>query len=312
MTGAERCDLTVVVPAFNEADSLPELTERVRTESDKLQLDWELLVVDDGSTDGTWETISRLHADDGRVRGICFARNFGKAAALQAAFKTARGQRIITMDADLQDDPAEIPDLLAKLDEGWDLVSGWKQDRKDSWLKNNSSKVFNWATSRMCGLSLHDFNCGLKAYRREVTERVRLYGDMHRYVPALAHLDGFRVTEMPVRHHKRKHGQTKYGWDRFLNGFLDLLTVYFLHARGTSPLHFFGRLGAAFGGVGTLISLYFLLWWLTGHALRVRPILVAGLVSLVIALQLISLGLLAELVVSGRSPEANFRVRDRV
>ena len=312
MTAESRCDLTVVVPAFNEAESLPELVDRVRAASEAMNLDWELVVVDDGSTDETWSVVGGLHDQDARVRGICFARNFGKAAALQAAFNTARGERIITMDADLQDDPAEIPDLLAKLDDGWDLVSGWKQDRKDSWLKNNSSKVFNWATSRMCGLSLHDFNCGLKGYRREVTERVRLYGDMHRYVPALAHLDGFRVTEMPVRHHKRKHGQTKYGLDRFLNGFLDLLTVYFLHARGTSPLHFFGRLGAFFGGAGTLISLYFLIWWLTGHALRVRPILVAGLVALVIALQLISLGLLAELVVAGRAPEASYRVRDRV
>ena len=312
MAAEERCQLTVLVPAWNEVESLPELADRVRTVADQQDLDWELLVVDDGSSDGTWQAVTDLHAADPRIRGVRFARNFGKAAALSAGFNAARGDRIITMDADLQDDPGEIPDLLARLDEGWDLVSGWKQDRKDTWLKNNSSKVFNWATGRMCGLKLHDFNCGLKAYRREVTERVRLYGEMHRYVPALAHLDGFRVTEMPVRHHKRKFGTTKYGWDRFLNGFLDLLTVYFLHARGSSPLHFFGRLSTLFGGTGSLISLYFLIWWATGHALRVRPMLVAGLVLIVMAVQFVSLGLLAELMVSSRKPESNYRVTDRV
>ncbi|MEZ4388469.1 MAG: glycosyltransferase family 2 protein [Candidatus Krumholzibacteriia bacterium] len=312
MDAERRCQLTVLVPALDEAESLPELAARVREVADQAGLDWELLVVDDGSRDHTWRIVGELGAADARVRGLRFARNFGKAAALSAGFQAARGERVITMDADLQDDPAEIPALLARLDEGWDLVSGWKQDRKDTWLKNNSSKLFNWATGRMCGLKLHDFNCGLKAYRREVSERVRLYGEMHRYVPALAHLEGFRVTEMPVRHHKRKFGSTKYGWDRFLNGFLDLLTVYFLHARGSSPLHFFGRLSAWFGGAGGLISLYFLLWWATGHALRVRPILVAGLVLLVMAVQFVSLGLLAELVVSGREPESYYRVTDRV
>jgi len=304
-------DLSVVVPAWDEAESLPELAARVREEADRAGLDWELLVVDDGSRDGTWEAVTALHAADQRVRGIRFARNYGKAAALACGFQAARGARVITMDADLQDDPAEIPALLAKLDEGWDLVSGWKQDRKDSWLKNNTSKIFNWFTGRMCGLRLHDFNCGLKAYRREVTRRVRLYGDMHRYVPALAHLDGFRVTEIPVRHHRRKHGRTKYGWSRFLNGFFDLLTVYFLYARGSSPLHLFGRFGALFGGVGGLISLYFLIWWATGHALRVRPILVLGLVFIVMALQFVSLGLIAELMVAERHPESSYRVRDR-
>jgi glycosyltransferase involved in cell wall biosynthesis len=305
-------DLSVVVPAWNEAESLPELVDRVRAVLEAGGGSWELIIVDDGSSDDTWDAITRLHADDQRVHGIRFARNYGKAAALAAGFAAAAGARLVTMDADLQDDPDEIPALLARLDEGYDLVSGWKQDRKDSWLKNNSSKIFNWATGRMCGLALHDFNCGLKAYRREVTRRIRLYGDMHRYVPALAHLEGFRVTELPVRHHARKHGQTKYGWDRFLNGFLDLLTVYFLHARGTSPLHFFGRVGTLFGGVGGLISLYFLIWWATGHALRVRPMLILALVLMVLAVQFVSLGLIAELMVSGRHPESSYRVSDRV
>ncbi len=308
---AATCELSVVVPALDEAASLPELVERVRGVCDGRGLDWELLVIDDGSRDGTWETVARLHAADPRVRGLRFARNYGKAAALAAGFGNAGGEVVVTMDADLQDDPDEIPLLLDRLAEGWDLVSGWKQRRQDSWLKNNSSKVFNWAVGRMCGLRLHDFNCGLKAYRREVTGRVRLYGELHRYIPALAHLDGFRVTEQPVRHHRRQHGVTKYGWSRFINGFLDLLTVHFLFARRTSPLHFFGRLGAAFGGVGGMILLYFLGWWLAGNPLRVRPIMILGLILVVVAVQFISLGLIAELVVAGRHPEASYRVAER-
>jgi glycosyltransferase involved in cell wall biosynthesis len=308
---AATCELSVVVPALDEAASLPELVDRVRRVCDGRGLDWELLVIDDGSRDGTWETVARLHDADPRVRGLRFARNYGKAAALAAGFGNAGGEVVVTMDADLQDDPDEIPILLDRLQEGWDLVSGWKQRRQDSWLKNNSSKVFNWAVGRMCGLRLHDFNCGLKAYRREVTGRVRLYGELHRYIPALAHLDGFRVTEQPVRHHKRQHGVTKYGWSRFINGFLDLLTVHFLFARRTSPLHFFGRLGAAFGGVGGMILLYFLGWWLAGNPLRVRPIMILGLILVVVAVQFISLGLIAELVVAGRHPEASYRVAER-
>lgn len=304
--------VSVVVPAYNEADSLPELVARVRAAIDGMGLAWEMWIVDDGSQDTTWEAVQAQNGADARVRGIRLARNFGKAAALAAGFEASRGDYVITMDADLQDDPAEIPDLIARLDEGWDLVSGWKQDRKDSFVKNHSSKVFNLATSRMCGLRLHDFNCGLKAYRSEVTRRVKLYGEMHRYVPALAHLDGFRVTEMPVRHHKRKYGTTKYGLDRFLNGFLDLLTVYFLHARGSSPLHFFGRVGSFAGFSGLLICLYFLVYWAMGHALRVRPILVLGMVLVILAIQFISLGLIAELMVSDRRPEQGYRVRDRV
>lgn len=304
--------MSVVVPAFNEAESLPELIAQVRSALDGMGLSWEIWIVDDGSHDATWEVVQTQNATEARVRGIRLARNFGKAAALAAGFEVARGAYVITMDADLQDDPSEFPQLISKLEEGWDLVSGWKQDRKDSFVKNHSSKVFNLATSRMCGLRLHDFNCGLKAYRREVTRRVKLYGEMHRYVPALAHLDGFRVTEMPVRHHRRKYGRTKYGVDRFLNGFLDLLTVYFLHARGTSPLHFFGRVGAFTGTSGLLICLYFLVYWLAGHALRVRPMLVLGMVLVILAIQFISLGLIAELMVSDRRPEQGYRVRDRV
>ncbi len=305
-------DVAVIVPAFNEAESLPELVERIDAAVAGMGRTYEVWIIDDGSSDGTFAVAEKLAGSRPQVHCLGFARNFGKAAALSAGFQAADARIVITMDADLQDDPAEIPALTALIEEGWDLVSGWKQDRKDGFIKNKTSRVFNWFTGRMCGLSLHDFNCGLKAYRREVTGRVRLYGEMHRYVPALAHLDGFRVTEKPVRHAARRYGRTKYGPARFINGFLDLLTVYFLHARRTSPLHFFGRIGLTFLAVGGGISLYYLLWWVTGHGLHLRPSLLLGLVLIILSFQFISLGLIAELVVAGRRPERDFRIARRV
>jgi len=304
--------LAVVVPAFNEAESLPELIERIDTEITAMGRTWEVWVIDDGSNDGTFAVVEELAKVRPQVHGLRFARNFGKAAALAAGFAAVDAEIVITMDADLQDDPAEIPHLTARIEEGWDLVSGWKQDRKDSFIKNKTSRIFNWFTSRMCGLKLHDFNCGLKAYRRDVTRSVKLYGDMHRYVPALAHLDGYRVTEAPVKHFARKYGTTKYGLSRFLNGFLDLLTVYFLHARRTSPLHFFGRVGTGFLAVGGGICLYFMGMWALGHGLRLRPSLLLGLVLIIVSFQFYSLGLIAELIVAGRSPEQGFRIASRV
>jgi len=308
-----RVDIAVVVPAFNEAESLPELVERIEQAVTGMGRTWEVWVVDDGSSDETFSVVEKLAAARPEVHGLSFGRNFGKAAALAAGFQAASAAVVITMDADLQDDPAEIPALVGRIEEGYDLVSGWKQDRKeDSFIKNNTSRIFNWFTSRMYGLKLHDFNCGLKAYRREVTQHVRIYGEMHRYVPALAHMDGFRVTELPVKHFARKYGETKYGMARFVNGFLDLLTVYFLHARRTSPLHFFGRWGLGFLTAGGGISFYFLLWWMMGNGLRLRPILLLGLIFILVGLQFISLGLIAELVVAGRRPEEEFRVARRV
>ncbi len=305
-------EVAVVVPAFNEAESLPELVKRLQVELIPLGRTYGIWIIDDGSDDQTFAVVKDLAAQHPEVHGLSFGRNFGKSAALAAGFQAAKAEIVITMDADLQDDPAEIPELIAKIEEGWDLVSGWKQDRKDSFIKNKTSRVFNWFTSKMCGLKLHDFNCGLKAYRRQVIERVRIYGEMHRYVPALAHLEGFRVTEKPVKHFARKYGQTKYGPARFINGFLDLLTVYFLHARRTSPLHMFGRIGLGFLTVGGSISLYFLFYWMAGHGLRLRPMLLLGLVLIILSFQFISLGLIAELVVAGRRPERDYRIAHRV
>ncbi|MBT7311008.1 glycosyltransferase, partial [bacterium] len=206
----------------------------------------------------------------------------------------------------------EIPALVAKIESGYDLVSGWKKDRKDSFIKNNTSKIFNFVTSKAVGLRLHDFNCGLKAYRRAVTQSVRLYGEMHRYIPAQAHRNGFRVTEIPVKHCARIHGETKYGSNRFVNGLLDLMTMLFLSSRGTSPLHMFGRIGVAFFVPGMLINLYFLLYWMTGHGLHIRPLLLLAEVFILMAVQFISLGLLAELVVAGRNPEREYLVRKQI
>ena len=308
----ERPDISVVVPALNESESLAELVSRIDAAVTGMGRTYEVWIIDDGSTDGTTGVVDRLREDNPRVHSLQFTRNYGKAAALSAGFSAASGDFVITMDADLQDDPAEIPALVAKLEEGYDLVSGWKQDRKDSFIKNQTSKIFNFVTSRVVGLRLHDYNCGLKAYRRVVAEAVRLYGEMHRYIPAQAHRAGFHVTEIPVRHEARKHGVTKYGGARFLNGFLDLLTLMFLSARSSSPLHLFGRIGVGFFGVGAPILLWFLGQWIFGAGLHIRPLMLVGVALILLAIQFVSLGLIAELIVAGHHPETEYRVRRRV
>ena len=307
----ETPDISVVVPALDEAESLPELVSRIDAAVAGTGRSYEVWIVDDGSTDDTPDVIDRLHAGNPAVHGIQFTRNYGKAAALSAGFAAARGVYVITMDADLQDDPDEIPALVAKLEEGFDLVSGWKQKRKDSFVKNQTSKIFNLVTSLVTGLRLHDYNCGLKAYRREVTTAVRLYGEMHRYIPAQAHREGFRVTELPVKHHERRHGTTKYGASRFVNGFLDLLTLMFLSSRASSPLHLFGRIGALLFTAGGGILIWFLVRWAMGHGLHIRPLMLLGVTFVILAIQFVSLGLIAELVVAGHHPETEYRVRRR-
>jgi glycosyltransferase involved in cell wall biosynthesis len=305
-------DISVVVPALNESESLPELVSRIDAAVVGMGRTYEVWIIDDGSTDGTTGVVDRLRDDNPAVHSIQFTRNYGKAAALSAGFSAVTGTYVITMDADLQDDPAEIPALIGKLEEGFDLVSGWKQDRKDSFIKNNTSKIFNFVTSRATGLRLHDYNCGLKAYRREVTEAVRLYGEMHRYIPAQAHREGYHVTEIPVRHEERKHGVTKYGTARFVNGFLDLLTLTFLSARSSSPLHLFGRIGVSLFSAGGLIMLWFLAQWVLGNGLHIRPLMLLGVTFIILAIQFVSLGLIAELVVAGNHPETEYRVRRKV
>lgn len=290
-------DLTVLVPVFNEAESLEELYRLVVDTIEPMGLEFEIIFVDDGSTDGSDAVMAGIHKSDPRAKAIVFRRNFGKSAALAVGFAEAAGDRIITMDADLQDDPREIPNLLKKLDEGYDLVSGWKTKRKDPFSKTVPSKVFNFVTAKMTGIPLHDFNCGLKAYTKAAAKSLNVYGELHRFLPVLAHWSGFRAGELPVVHHERKHGVTKFGPSRFVNGFLDLIAVMFLTS-DKSPLHFLGRVAMALFAIGVVINGYFGIIWLTGHGLRMRPLLLFGVVLIILAIQFVSMGLLGEMVAS--------------
>jgi glycosyltransferase involved in cell wall biosynthesis len=302
-------DLSVVIPVLNEAPSLPELYNKVRTAAGAAGLSYELLFVDDGSTDDTPKILKQLAADDPSVKVISFRRNFGKSAALAVAFKQVEGRYVMTLDGDLQDDPSELPRLLEALESnGLDLVSGWKQVRHDPWTKTLPSKLFNSVTGAMSGLKLHDFNCGLKLYRREVVESIEVYGEFHRFLPALAHWRGFRVGEVPVTHHARRFGKSKFGPSRFINGFLDLIAAMFLSRNALKPLHVFGRLALLSGGTGVVISLWFLATWLMREPVRVRPLFVLGLVLIVVAIQLLLMGLLGEMIAAGR-PKTDWPVR---
>lgn len=296
-------DLSVVVPVLNEAESVPELVCRLTEVLAATERSFEILFVDDGSTDGTFAAVAQARAGESRVRGVQLRRNYGKSAALAVGFAEARGAVIVTIDGDLQDEPAAIPDLLARLDQGYDLVSGWKQRRQDRFTKRWTSRLFNLVTRRVSGLELHDFNCGLKAYRREVTRAIEVYGELHRYLPALAHWSGFRVTEVPVVHHPRRHGITKFGRARYLNGLLDLVAVMFLNAKARSPIHVFGRLGMASGIAGTLIELIFVAQWLAGAPMRVRPLMLFGVGLIILGVQFVSIGLLGELIARNQARE---------
>jgi glycosyltransferase involved in cell wall biosynthesis len=308
---SEATHLSIVIPVLNEAESLPELVARIRDALAAEGYGYEVLFVDDGSKDATGEVLERLHREDPRVRAIRFRRNYGKSAALAVAFRETRGARVVTMDGDLQDEPREVPRLLARLEQGYDLVSGWKKVRHDPWTKTAPSKLFNLVTSLMSGVRLHDFNCGLKAYRSEVTQTLEVYGEMHRYLPVLAHFNGFRVTELEVEHHPRIHGQSKFGAARFLNGFLDLLTVLFVTSSKRSPLHMFGRVAMLFFAVGALMLAYVVAQWAMGDPIRVRPLLLFGVGFEIVAIQFVSLGLLGELIARHRSPD-EYTVRERL
>lgn len=288
--------LSLVIPAYNEAESLPPLLDEIRTVCEAHGIDYEAIVLDDGSTDGTFDRVREAHARDPRVHGVRFRRNSGKAAALAEGFRRARGRSIITMDADLQDNPAEIPALIRMLDEGADMVSGWKKIRHDPWHKTAPSKLFNAVTAAASGIKLHDFNCGLKAYRAEVVKSIDVYGELHRYIPVLAHWNGFSVAEKVVEHRARRFGVSKYGWARFTNGLFDLVTLLFLHRYTRRPLHLFGFVGLLFtlAGVGVLLG-FAAEWALTG-ALHVRPLMLAGVASMLVGVQFVSIGLLGEMI----------------
>jgi glycosyltransferase involved in cell wall biosynthesis len=290
--------ISVVVPVHDEERSVALLLDELRSALEPLDRPWEAIFVDDGSVDGTFSALTRLHARNEEVRVVRLRRNMGKALALMAGFEQATGGIVVTIDGDLQDDPAEIPRLLAKLDEGFDLVSGWKTRRRDPWLRRILSRMFNFTAGRMSGLRLHDMNCGLKAYRGEVVRELRLYGELHRFIPVLAHYRGYRIAELPVNHRARSHGRSRYGPERYLRAFLDLLSVSVLGRSGHRPLHLFGGLGLLLGFGGVCVLAYLTILKAGGEAIGRRPLLILGVLLVVVGIQLFSLGLLSEMIIS--------------
>ena len=302
--------ISVVIPCYNEQDALPELFERLESVLTEMKCDYEYLFVDDGSTDRTVAVLRTLRERSVRVGVISFRRNYGKSAALNEGFRAASGDFIVTIDADLQDDPAEIPNLMKRIDAGADLVSGWKTNRQDPPSKTLPSRVFNRVTSMVTGVKLHDFNCGFKIYRREVADAITVYGELHRFIPALAAWEGFRVDEVGVRHYKRKYGKSKYGPRRFLNGFFDLITTMFVTRRALNPLHLFGRVALVLFTLGMIPQVFFLVQWLGGDGLRVRPIMLLGFVLIIVSIQVASIGLLAELISARAARETVYAFKE--
>ncbi len=295
--------LSIIIPAYNEVESLPVLAKEIRDVCGREGIEYEAIVIDDGSKDGTFACVQALSAQDPRIRGVQFRQNCGKAAALSEGFARARGKYVITMDADLQDNPAEIPGIIKMLADGADLVSGWKKKRYDPLGKTLPSKLFNAITGKVAGVKLHDFNCGLKGYKLEVVKSLDLYGELHRYIPVLAHWNGFTVAEKIVEHRPRQFGVSKYGWARLNNGMFDLITLVFLHRYTSRPLHLFGFVGLLFSLIGFLILAGFAVTWaLTGNG-HVRPLMLAGVAFMIVGVQFISIGLLGEMI--------NHRMADR-
>lgn len=300
--------ISVVVPLLNEAESLPQLYHELVETLDQVALPFELIFVDDGSTDGSGRVLRALYAEDDRVQVIQFRRNFGKSSALTAGFEAASGDVVITLDADLQDVPAEIPRLLAELQDGADLVSGWKYPRHDPPSKLLPSAFFNSVVRLTTGLRLHDFNCGFKAYRADVLDEIHLYGELHRYIPVLAHFRGFRVTETKVQHRSRRYGRSKFGASRFTRGFFDLITVIFLTQYTRRPLHFFGWIGLVTLVAGFVINAYLAVLWFLGQGIGNRPLLTLGVLLMIIGAQCGLFGLLAEMITS-TSRQRDYTVR---
>lgn len=305
--------LSIIIPVFDEAESLVELHRQIECVARDHSLDLEIIFVDDGSRDQSWSVIRQLAESNSRVKAMRFRRNFGKAAALTAGIRMAEGELMFMMDADLQDDPAEIPSFLAKLNEGYDVVNGWKVRRLDPWHKVYPSRVFNWMVGRLTGLRLHDHNCGLKLFKAEAGREIRIYGELHRFIPVLTHARGFRVTEVAVNHRPRQHGHSKYGFRRFLRGFLDLITVTFLTGYGQRPQHMLGTAGVFCFGLGLAGLFYLAVVWSLMNVIPVwtpepigsRPLLTYSIVMAILGAQAMSLGLLAELIVHYTSRDAD-------
>ena len=316
-------DLSIVISLYNEQESLRELVEWITESFAKSPISdyqYEILMIDDGSNDGSWETIKNLSKEYPTIRGISFRRNYGKSAALQVGFQAAKGDIVVTMDADLQDSPEEVPEMVRMIkEEGLDIVSGWKKKRYDNVLmKNIPSKLYNWTARKISGLKLHDMNCGLKAYRREVVKEIEVYGDMHRYIPYIAKNAGFtRIGEKVVHHQKRKYGSSKFGMERFVNGFLDLLTITFLSRFGKKPMHIFGVWGIVAFITGFIISVWLIIDKLISqvHGLKFRPVtdqplFYLALVTIIIGLMLFLTGFLGELISRSSSNRNEYKIKE--
>ena len=315
-------DISVIIPAYNECESLPELSAWIARVMQEHGYSYEVLFVDDGSTDGTWKVIQGLASEDSRIHGICFRRNYGKSAALYCGFARAQGEVVFTMDADLQDSPDEIPEMYRMvMEQGYDLVSGWKQQRKDNALtKNLPSKLYNATARRITGIKLHDMNCGLKAYRKEVVKSIEVYGEMHRYIPYLAKNAGYtNITEKPVHHEKRKYGKSKFGVERFINGFLDLQTLWFLTRFGKDPMHFFGYSGLLMFFVGFVMTVWIIAAKLIHQAqgLKFRavtdqPLFYLALVTVILGVVLFLAGFLGEMIARSSSDRNRYNIKDEL
>jgi len=315
-------DLSIIIPAFNEKESLPELTSWIRKVNESNGYSYEIIIVDDGSTDGTWTMVKDLSVQDSRIRGIRFRRNYGKSAALFCGFEAAEGMVVLTMDADLQDSPDEIPemyDMIVK--DGWDIVSGWKQHRQDNKLtKNLPSKLYNWTARKITGISLHDMNCGLKAYRNDVVKSIEVYGEMHRYIPYLAKNAGFdKITEKPVHHQKRKYGTSKFGMERFINGFLDLLSLWFLSTFGKKPMHFFGYTGIFMFLLGFVLTVWVIAAKLIHQsngthyrAVTDQPLFYLALVAVILGVLLFLAGFICEMISRNSDGRNQYNIKERL
>ncbi|MDZ4821974.1 MAG: glycosyltransferase family 2 protein [Flavobacteriales bacterium] len=315
-------DISLVIPLLNEEESLPELHAWIKRVALAHHLSYEIIFVDDGSTDASWAVIEKLKQDDHAVRGIRMQRNYGKSAALHVGFELAKGDVVITMDADLQDSPDEIPELVRMIrEEGFDLVSGWKKKRHDPITKTIPTKLYNWATRRMSGVHLHDFNCGLKAYKIEVIKSLEIFGEMHRYIPVMAHREGFRkIGEKVVLHQARKFGKTKFGMERFVNGFLDLLTISFISRFGKKPMHFFGSIGtlmfvigfglALFIGINKLMHVY--VWHTIAPLVTDQPYFFIALASMILGTLLFLAGFLGELISRSSARRNEYKIKETI
>lgn len=303
--------VSIIIPLFNEEESLNPLTIEIKKAVRHIYTSFEVIFVDDGSTDKSLQIIKEICKIDNRFKYVSFRKNYGKSAALQIGFKEAKGDVIITMDADLQDDPDEISHLLNKMEEGYDLVSGWKKKRYDPFVKKYSSRFFNFVTRIISGIKIHDFNCGLKAYKSDVVKNIRVYGELHRYVPVLAKWQGYSISEVEVKHHPRRYGKTKFGISRFFKGFIDLITVTFTTRYITRPMHLFGFFGAVSFLIGLIVNGYLTIEWILGHSLSNRPMLFLGMLLIIVGVQFFSVGLLGEMIVHNTKDDSEYVIKDK-